>query len=221
LLPEAKDYKRIGEQDSGLNTGGMGAVSPVPFADEVFLTKVKERIIVPTIRGLQEAAIAYTGFIFIGLMNVGGEPYVIEYNVRLGDPETEVVLPRIASDLVELLLAAAKGKLAEATLSLSPQYATTVMLVSGGYPEHYEKDKVMQGLDTAAQDSLLFHAGTRLQAGQVLTNGGRVLACTALADSLEEALQKSKKAAAAIHFEKKYFRTDIGNDLLSIVSSSL
>ncbi len=221
LLPEAKDYKRIGEQDTGLNTGGMGAVSPVPFADEVFLEKVKERIIVPTIRGLQEANIAYTGFIFIGLMNVQGEPYVIEYNVRLGDPETEVVLPRIASDLVELLQAAAQGQLATAEMRISPQYATTVMLVSGGYPEHYEKHKVMQGLEAAAQESLLFHAGTTLEAGQVLTNGGRVLACTALADSLEEALLKSKKAANLVSFEKKYFRSDIGNDLLSIVSSSL
>ena len=214
ILPEAKDYKRIGENDQGLNTGGMGAVSPVVFADKNFLQKVEEKVVKPTLAGLQAEGIKYVGFIFVGLMNVKSEPYVIEYNVRMGDPETEVVLPRIQSDLVTLLMAAADQKLDETELIISPQTAVTTVLVSGGYPDSYEKGKVIAGLDKV-EEVMAFQAGTTLdKKGQTLTNGGRVLAITALANSLEGAVNRSQKAAAAVQFEGKYYRKDIGMDLI-------
>ena len=212
VLPIAKDYKRIGEGDTGLNTGGMGAVSPVPFVDETLFKKVEDRIIKPTIEGLQKRDITYKGFIFIGLINVEGDPYVIEYNCRMGDPETEVVLPRLKNDLVELLMALDQGTLNDIEIEMDERTATTVMLVSGGYPEAYEKGKVIGKLDEV-KDSIVFHAGTKATDGQVLTNGGRVLALTSFGESLEEALQQSKKNAAVINFEGKYFRSDIGFDL--------
>jgi phosphoribosylamine--glycine ligase len=214
ILPEAKDYKRIGEGDTGLNTGGMGAVSPVPFADKAFWQKIETQIIQPTIQGLKSEGIDYQGFIFFGLINVSGEPYVIEYNVRMGDPETEVVIPRIESDLVALFKASAERKLKDFTLKISPQFATTIMLVSGGYPEEYEKNKLMSGFE-GLENVIPFHAGTSLNAdNQVVTSGGRVLALTALEDSLAEALQKSQVAAETIQFDKKYYRRDIGFDLM-------
>jgi phosphoribosylamine---glycine ligase len=213
ILPEAKDYKRIGEGDTGLNTGGMGAVSPVLFADETFMKKVEERIVKPTIAGLQNEGINYVGFIFIGLMNVRGEPYVIEYNCRMGDPETEVVLPRIQSDLVMLLRGAATQKLEEIEMVISPQVAVTTVVVSGGYPEAYEKGKVISHLEEV-EDVMVFHAGTTQDGNQVVTNGGRVLALTAIANSLEGAISKSIKAAQTIQFEGKYYRKDIGLDLI-------
>lgn len=213
LLPEAKDYKRVGEGDTGLNTGGMGAVSPVPFADAAFMQKVDERIIQRTIAGLQKEAIPYKGFIFFGLMNVKGEPYVIEYNVRMGDPESEVVFPRIESDLLELLDAAAKGILSKSSLVISKQTATTVMLVSGGYPGEYAKEYEIVGLENT-EGSTVFHAGTKIAAnGKVVTSGGRVLAVTSLGKTMSEALEKSYKNAAKIVFTDKYYRKDIGFDL--------
>jgi phosphoribosylamine--glycine ligase len=209
LLPSAKDYKRIGEADTGLNTGGMGAVSPVPFANESFLKKVEDRIVIPTIQGLRNENIPYTGFIFIGLMCMNDEPYVIEYNSRLGDPETEVVLPRISSDLVELFDACASGKLDQCELKTDERHAATVMLVSKGYPEAYEKGKEMK-LPEVSGSSILFHAGTKLQDGRLLTNGGRVMAVTSFGESLEDAVRTSTDIAKQIEFEGKYFRNDIG-----------
>ena len=211
-LPEAKDYKRIGEGDVGLNTGGMGAISPVPFADETFLQKVEDRIIKPTIEGFKKDHIDYKGFVFIGLMNINGEPFVIEYNVRMGDPETEVVIPRIESDLLEILEATAHQKLNEKTLKINPDYATTVMLVSGGYPEAYEKDKIITGLENC-KGSIIFHAGTGLKDKQILTKGGRVIAVTSLAKSMNDALNTSFNNAEQIQFDKKNYRKDIGFDL--------
>ena len=214
ILPVAKDYKRIGEGDTGLNTGGMGAVSPVPFADAEFMAKVEERIVRPTVEGLIADGIDYRGFIFLGLINVGGEPMVIEYNVRMGDPETEAVMPRIASDLVPALVGAARGDLGQTEIAEDPRTAVTVMAVSGGYPGSYEKGKKITGLTEAGADSLLFHAGTALDAeGNVLTAGGRVIAATSLGNSIADAAAKSFAAIGAIDFDGKYFRRDIANDL--------
>ena len=213
ILPTAKDYKRIGEGDTGLNTGGMGAVSPVPFADEILLEKIETRIVKPTIAGLQKDEIEYKGFVFIGLINVKGEPIVIEYNVRLGDPETEVVIPRIKSDLVELFQAVANEKLNEIALEIDFRSATTVMLVSGGYPEDYKKGKIISGLENI-HDSIVFHAGTKLENEKILSNGGRVLAVTAFGDTFQEAIKKSYQNIEKLHFDKMYFRKDIGRDLL-------
>lgn len=213
VLPSAKDYKRIGEGDKGLNTGGMGAISPVPFADDDFLNKVEERIIKPTVNGLQADGIDYRGFIFIGLMNVDGNPFVIEYNVRMGDPETEVVLPRIESDLVDLFEGVANQTLAEKSFSVTPKTATTVMLVSGGYPEAYEKGKEITGIENV-EGSIVFHAGTKEENDKVITNGGRVIAVTSLGNNIEEALATSYKNIEKIKFDQMNYRTDIGFDLL-------
>lgn len=213
VLPSAKDYKRIGEGDTGLNTGGMGAISPVPFANEEFLTKVEERIIKPTVDGLQKDGIDYRGFIFIGLMNVNNDPYVIEYNVRMGDPETEVVLPRIESDLVELFEGVAQQNLAEKSYEVTSQTAVTVMLVSGGYPEAYEKQKEIFGLE-AVENSTVFHAGTTLLKNKVVTNGGRVMAITSFGDSITAALNTSYENITKISFDKMNYRKDIGFDLV-------
>jgi len=212
ILPSAKDYKRIGEGDTGLNTGGMGAISPVPFADKFFIERVEDRIIKPTIKGLQEEEIEYKGFIFIGLMNVNGDPKVIEYNVRMGDPETEVVIPRIKSDLLNLFKGISNGTFGEQDFYVDEDVATTVMLVSGGYPESYEKGKVISGLEKV-ENSILFHAGTRKEDDKILTNGGRVMTITSFGRNIEEALSKSFDNAEKVTFDGKYYRKDIGFDL--------
>ena len=217
LLPEAKDYKRIGDGDTGLNTGGMGAVSPVPFVTPEFVEKVENRIIKPTIKGLKEENIDYKGFIFIGLMNVDGDPYVIEYNVRMGDPETEGVMTRIDSDLLELLDACAKGKLNEVEYKTSPNTSVTVMLVSGGYPEDYKKGMVMTGLDQLSDDCIIAHAGTKLnEKGEVVTSGGRVIAVTAHGKDIEEARNKAYQNVVKIKFDGVNYRRDIGLDLMNL-----
>lgn len=213
ILPEAKDYKRIGEGDTGLNTGGMGSVSPVPFADAAFMTKVEERIVKPTMQGLQNANLPYVGFIFIGLMNCGGEPYVIEYNCRMGDPETESVLPRIENDLVEILQATAEGSLDQINLKISDQIAATVMMVSGGYPGEYLKSRTISGIENV-RGSIVFQAGTKLENEEIKTAGGRVLAVTSLQDTMFNALQQATLDAARIYFDGMQFRKDIGFDLI-------
>ncbi|WP_080237300.1 phosphoribosylamine--glycine ligase [Spirosoma rigui] len=213
ILPEAKDYKRIGEGDTGPNTGGMGAVSPVVFASESFLRKVEEKVVKPTLAGLQQEGIHYQGFIFVGLMKVNGEPFVIEYNARMGDPETEVVLPRIQNDFAELMMATATGTLTDITLQVSPQTAVTTVVVAGGYPDAYEKGHVISDLERL-DDIMAFHAGTLAQNGHIMTNGGRVLALTAQANSLENAVRKSQEAARTVQFAGKQYRKDIGLDLI-------
>mgnify|MGYP000486072638 CR=1 FL=1 len=213
ILPSAKDYKRIGEGDKGLNTGGMGAISPVPFADDAFLKKVEDRVVKPTINGFQKEGIDYRGFVFIGLMNIGGNPFVVEYNVRMGDPETEVVLPRIESDLLDLFEGVANQNLNEKEFSVTSQTATTVMLVSGGYPEAYEKGKEISGSENV-KDSIVFHAGTKYDNGKVVTSGGRVMAITSFGNSIEETLEKSYRSIDKIHFDKMNYRKDIGFDLI-------
>lgn len=212
LLPEAKDYKRIGEGDTGLNTGGMGAVSPVPFADRVFMEKVVHRIIDPTLKGLSEDGILYRGFIFFGLMNVGGDPYIIEYNARLGDPESEVILPRIKSDLFELIEGVAYRDLSRRKIDIDSRFVTTVMLVSGGYPGDYSKGFRVNGLERIT-DSIIFHAGTKLSGNDVITSGGRVVAVSSYGNSMGEAMARSYRDASAIDFSNIYYRKDIGFDL--------
>ncbi len=212
ILAEAKDYKRIGEGDTGLNTGGMGAVSPVPFARGEFLEKVEQQVVIPTVNGLKKDNIPYQGFIFIGLMNVNGNPYVIEYNVRMGDPETEAVLPRIKSDLLELFTAVSKKELHKADIELDSRTVTTVMLTAGGYPESYNKGDEITGLEKA-EDSIIFHAGTKAENGKIVTSGGRVIAVSSFGENIKEALQKSFKNAENINFNGKYYRKDIGFDL--------
>ncbi|MDC6362070.1 MULTISPECIES: phosphoribosylamine--glycine ligase [Flavobacteriaceae] len=212
ILPTAKDYKRIGEGDTGLNTGGMGAISPVPFADSVFMEKIGRQIVKPTVEGLKKDNLPYVGFIFIGLIKVGNEPKVIEYNVRMGDPETEVVIPRLKSDLVEVLSAMANGTLDQIDLQIDERTATTVMAVSGGYPEAYEKGKEITGTEDVV-DSIVFHAGTKVSNGKVVTNGGRVIAITSFGKDFREALQQSYQNMEKLHFDGMYYRKDLGFDL--------
>lgn len=214
ILPEAKDYKRIGEGDTGLNTGGMGSISPVPFADKEFMKKVEERIIKPTVKGIKAEGMDYTGFVFIGLMNVDGDPFVIEYNVRMGDPETESVIPRVKSDLLELFVKVNNGELKNTKIDIDPRYTASIMLVSGGYPESYEKNKKISGLEQI-KGSIAFHAGTNMdEFGIVYSNGGRVLAITSFGDSLQLALDKSYETAQKLSFDKMYYRNDLGKDLM-------
>jgi phosphoribosylamine--glycine ligase len=215
LLPEAKDYKRIGEGDKGLNTGGMGAISPVPFADETFMQKVKTKIIEPTIKGLEKDRLDYKGFVFFGLIKVGDEPYVIEYNCRMGDPETEVVIPRIKNDLVDLLQATANGHLEGIAIEKDNRSATTIVAVSGGYPNEYEKGFEITGLGEVSEDSFLFYAGAVLKEGKTVTSGGRVICATALGTDLDEAINKSRDLVEQLSFEGKYFRRDIGFEFLT------
>ena len=212
VLPMAKDYKRIGEGDTGLNTGGMGAVSPVPFADDVLIKKIEERIVKPTIEGFKKENYDYKGFVFIGLIKVGDDPFVIEYNVRMGDPETEVVLPRLKTDLVEVFSAMANETLNEVELEIDPRSATTIMMVSGGYPEAYEKGKLITGFENVV-DSIVFHAGTKLENNQVFSNGGRVLAVTSYGNTFDEAIKKSYQSIENLHFDTMNYRKDIGFDL--------
>ncbi|APX98884.1 phosphoribosylamine--glycine ligase [Lacinutrix venerupis] len=212
ILPTAKDYKRIGEGDNGLNTGGMGAISPVPFADEEFMSKIKERIVIPTINGFKKDNLPYKGFVFIGLIKVGNNPFVIEYNVRLGDPETEVVLPRLKNDLVEVFQAVANQTLDTIEIEIDEQAAATVMLVSGGYPEAYEKGKEISGIDNI-EDSIAFHAGAQLKDNKVVTSGGRVMAITSYGNTYKEAIKKSYQNIEKLHFDKMNYRKDIGFDL--------
>ncbi|MBL7471763.1 phosphoribosylamine--glycine ligase [Robertkochia sediminum] len=212
ILPTAKDYKRIGEGDTGLNTGGMGAISPVPFADAEFMQKIEERIVKPTVDGFKKDNITYKGFVFIGLIKVDGEPYVIEYNVRMGDPETEVVIPRIKNDIVDLFLATANGSLADKTLEIDERAATTIMAVSGGYPEAYEKGKEIVGLENV-KDSIVFHAGTKQEGDKVVTSGGRVIAFTSFGDDFREALKTSYDSLNKVCFDGIYYRKDLGFDL--------
>lgn len=214
LLPEAKDYKRVGEGDKGLNTGGMGAISPVPFAADAFMQKVVEKVVKPTIAGLQKDNLDYKGFVFIGIMKVGDEPYVIEYNCRMGDPETEVVMPRIKNDLVELLKATAESKLSKFKIDTDSRYATTIVAVSGGYPNDYEKGFEISGLDIKMKDAHIFHMGTKEENGKIVTSGGRVLCATALSSDLDEAINMSRDLIEEIQFEEKYFRRDIGFEFL-------
>ena len=215
VLPEAKDYKRVGEGDKGPNTGGMGAVSPVPFADEVFMSKITQRIIVPTVEGLVKENIDYKGFIFIGIIKVGEEPYVIEYNCRMGDPETEVVMPRLKNDLAELFMAVAEQRLDKVKIEMDPRICCTIVAVSGGYPGSYEKGLPITGLEEPLQeDSLIFHAGTRMEKGEVLTNGGRVLCISSFAETVYEAVDKSRDVLEKINYEGIYYRRDIGYEFL-------
>jgi len=215
ILPEAKDYKRIGEGDTGPNTGGMGAVSPVIFADSVFMKKVEDKVVKPTIDGLKKEKIPFKGFIFVGIMNVGGNPYVIEYNVRLGDPETQVVMPRIKSDLIELFIATAKGELKHHKMEIDPHPAVAVVLVSGGYPDDFEKNKVIAGLEKEGE-AYVFHAGTKSENKNVLTNGGRVLAVTGMGKNLKQAREQAFSGVANIEWDGLYFRKDIGQDLINL-----
>ena len=212
ILPTAKDYKRVGAGDTGLNTGGMGAVSPVPFADDTLMSKIEERIVKPTIQGLQNDGLPYKGFVFIGLIKIGKDPFVIEYNVRMGDPETEVVLPRLKNDLLEIFNAISEERLNDIEIEIDNQTATTVMLVSGGYPEAYEKGKEITGIGTI-KNSLIFHAGAKLDNGKTVTSGGRVMAITSFGNTHQEALKKSYQNIEKLHFDKMYYRKDIGFDL--------
>ena len=214
LLPTAKDYKRIGEGDTGLNTGGMGAVSPVPFADEAFMKKIEDTIVRPTVDGLNKDGMVYTGFVFFGLINVDGTPKVIEYNVRMGDPETEAVIPRVESDLLEVLYAATQGNLEQTVFKIDTRSAVTVVLVSGGYPGAYQKGKKITGLDAVDENSIVFHSGTKMSDGNVVTNGGRVLCVTSYDADFRNALKKSYKNIEKIDFQGVYCRNDIGQDLM-------
>jgi len=210
LLPEAKDYKRVGEEDTGPNTGGMGAVSPVPFADEIFIKNVEDRVVKPTIEGLKAEGLEYRGFIFFGLIKVGDDPYMIEYNCRMGDPETEVVIPRLKNDFLEMLVAASKQQLNKIKIEEDPRFACTVMAVSGGYPGDYEKGYVIKGLDKVNKESVLFHAGTTTKDDKVVTNGGRVLCITSFGNSIFEAVENSKEELQNISYTGMSYRRDIG-----------